>query len=65
MTRLLKAVRKGERSIMVETGLDFVVGDRIAIAATSYDALASDEGIVSSYDSSTGKLDLKSVNAKT
>jgi len=58
MTRLLKAVSKGERSIMVETGLDFVAGDRIAIAATSYDALASDEGVVTSYDSSTGKLNL-------
>jgi len=60
MTRLLKETRKGDRSIMVEPGLDFVAGDRIALAATSYDALASDQCFVASYDSSSGKLNLKS-----
>jgi hypothetical protein len=64
MTRLLKAARKGDRSIMVEKDLDFVAGDRIGLAPTSYGWQASDEGVVASYDPTTGKLDLKAVNAK-
>lgn len=60
MTRLREEARKGDRSITVEPSLDLVAGDRIALAATSYDALASDQGFVESYDSSSGKLNLKS-----
>jgi hypothetical protein len=38
--------------------LDLVAGDRIAFAATSFDALASDETFVTSYDNNTGLVTL-------
>jgi hypothetical protein len=37
MTRLRAPANKGDTSITVETGLDFVAGDRLGLAATSYD----------------------------
>lgn len=42
MTRLLAPALKGVTEITVETGLDLEAGDRLAIAATSFNALASD-----------------------
>jgi len=42
MTRLLAPALKGVTEITVETGLDLEAGDRLAIAATSFNAVASD-----------------------
>lgn len=42
LTRLQAPAKKGDSEAWVETGLDLVPGDRLAFAATSFDALASD-----------------------
>lgn len=42
----------------METGLDWKTGDQIAIAPTNYDYLASDYAIVSTYDATTGNLEV-------
>jgi parallel beta-helix repeat protein len=60
MSRLLAEAKKGENSITVETGLDWVAGDRIALLATSYDRTASDDVFIESYDNTTGILKLNS-----
>lgn len=38
----------------VSPGLDWVAGDEIGLLPTSYNQLASDEGVISSYDANTG-----------
>jgi hypothetical protein len=38
----------------VEPGLDWVAGDRVAIAATSYESTDSEDHIITGYDSTTG-----------
>jgi hypothetical protein len=58
MTRLHAPAKKGDSEVWVETGLDLVAGDRLAFAATSFDALASDQAIVASYDNNTGLVTL-------
>jgi len=60
MTRLRQPVEKGATSLLVETGLDLVEGDRLALAPTSYDPWASSDVTVSSYDEATGALELTS-----
>lgn len=60
MTRLLREALKGDTTITVETGLDFVPGDRIALAATSFDNTASDQSFIKSYDSASGSLTMES-----
>jgi hypothetical protein len=54
MTRLRAPAEKGHQQITVETGLDLVKGDKLALAATSYAYTASDEVIVETYNSGTG-----------
>jgi len=54
MTRLFAEAKKGDKQITVETGLDLVPGDRIALAATTYAFMASDDMFVSTYDNLTG-----------
>jgi len=54
MTRLLAPVDKGVSSITVETGLDWVAGDRIALAATGFIDDEGEDFVISSYDSATG-----------
>jgi len=56
LTRLLKPAEKGQKDILVDKGLDWVVGDRIALLATSFDSLATDDGWITAYDNNTGKL---------
>jgi hypothetical protein len=58
-TRLMQPALKGATSITVDTGLDWVADDRIALAATSYDSLASEDVIISAYDTVTGIATLK------
>jgi len=58
LTRLQAPAKKGDSEAWVETGLDLVPGDRLAFAATSFDALASDQAIVASYDNNTGLITL-------
>ena len=54
MTRLLAPANKGDTSITIETGLDFVAGDRLGLAPTSYDHEAVDDVTLTSYTSATG-----------
>jgi len=54
MTRLLRVANKGDTQLYVETGLDFVRGDRLALLPTSYDPDAQDDVFVDSYDNGTG-----------
>lgn len=42
LTRLHKAAHKGSKEIFVEPSLDFVKGDRLGIAPTSFDEFAKD-----------------------
>ena len=60
MTRLLREVAKGDEEILVETGLDLVEGDRIALAATGYAQDAGEDNFVESYDAARGVLKLTS-----
>jgi hypothetical protein len=54
LTRLVKETAKGDTTIHVATGLDWVAGDLIGILPTSFNQLASDEGEISAYDAATG-----------
>jgi len=58
LTRLHTEVFQGDTEIYVETLLDWVEGDRIAIAPTSFKYEASEEALISSYDRETGKVTL-------
>ena len=53
-TRLVEPALKGDTTFTVETGLDWVEGDRLALLPTSYQWDAWDEIFVVSYDSDTG-----------
>ena len=59
MTRLLQEANKGDKEIFVETGLDLIAGDRIALLATSYKYEAGEDFIITSYDNVTGKIVLE------
>lgn len=54
LMRLHAEASVGATSITIDTGLDLVAGDRIALATTSYVNYAADEVFVTSYDSATG-----------
>lgn len=56
MTRLYSEVLKGQTSCFIGKDLDWVQGDRIAIADNSFDSMRSDERIIESYDKITGEL---------
>lgn len=58
MARLTQNVNKGDTVIFTDTGLDLVVGDRIAITASSYAWDSGENFFVNSYDSTTGKVDI-------
>ena len=62
MTRLLAPVDKGVSSITVETGLDFVAGDRIALASTGFNNEDGEDFVITSYDSATGVTALSSAS---
>jgi len=54
MTRLLAEAKKGDTSITIAKDLDLVAGDRIALAATSFEHTAGEEAIVKDYVKTTG-----------
>lgn len=54
LTRLQAPALKGDTSITVEAGLDFVKGDRLGLLPTSTENRASDDVIVEEYDTTTG-----------
>ena len=56
MTRLLRAAEKGQSEFYLESGLDIVQGDRLALLATSYDPHTNDDVVVTSYDNSSGRV---------
>lgn len=56
MTRLTQPALKGDDYFYVETGLDFVPGDRLALMPTSYDPHTTDDVWITTYDSSNGKV---------
>jgi len=58
MSRLLRPAEKGQTEIQVESGLDWVVGDRIGLLATAFNSLAADDGWITSYDNTTGLVSL-------
>jgi hypothetical protein len=59
MSRLTAPVSKKDKEMWVETGLDWVAGDRIAIAPTSFEYLASEENFIKTYDPETGFITLE------
>lgn len=54
LTRLAASTAKGDTSITVSPGLDWVAGDKIGLLPTSFNQLASDEAEISAYDTATG-----------
>lgn len=54
MTRLLAEAKKGDTSITIAKDLDLVEGDRIALAATSFEHTAGEDAIVKAYNAKTG-----------
>jgi hypothetical protein len=60
MTRLHAEAIQGATSITVETGLDLIQGDRLALAPTGYDYVTSEEAFVQAYDTATGVVTLVS-----
>jgi hypothetical protein len=48
-----------DTEIYVETGLDLVAGDKIALAPTGLKHDAGENQVVASYDSETGKITLE------
>lgn len=58
ITRLHAEVAKDATELYVEAGLDWVAGDRIALAPTSFTHDRSEDNFVESYDSDTGKVTL-------
>jgi hypothetical protein len=56
MSRLLQPAQKGDTSFFVDTGLDWVAGDRLALLPTSYKWDAWDEVFVDAYDAETGEV---------
>jgi len=56
MSRLLSVATKGADTFTVETGLDWVPGDRIVLLPTGYVRHMRDECFIQSYDNTTGVL---------
>jgi hypothetical protein len=58
LTRLTKQCYMDQTEIYVEPGLDWVVGDRIALGPTSFAHDRSEDNFVTAYDIETGKTTL-------
>jgi len=56
--RLRAEVHRNDSQILIDSGLDLVPGDRLALLPTSYAQDARDDVFVSKYDSSTGLVTL-------
>ena len=59
LARLHKTANKGDTKIYVETGLDLVDGDMIALVATALKFDANENQVVKSYDAVTGVATLQ------
>lgn len=59
LLRLHQVAEKGDSTIFVETGLDLVSGDMIALVATSLKFDASENQFVESYNNETGEVTLQ------
>mmetsp|Transcript_21730 Transcript_21730/g.16040 ORF Transcript_21730/g.16040 Transcript_21730/m.16040 type:complete len:471 (+) Transcript_21730:751-2163(+) len=58
ISRLTSPADAGDKSIYVETGLDWVEGDMIGIAPTNIEYQASDTATIVSYDPDSGRVTL-------
>lgn len=58
--RLHSEVFKGDTIFYTIAGLDWVAGDRIAFAPTSYAHMLSEDNFINEYDRETGKVTLES-----
>lgn len=58
MSRLTQTANIGDSSIYVETGLDWVAGDRIGLAPTAMVFNDTDYAVITTYDSTTGIVNL-------
>ena len=56
--RLRAEVHRNDRTILIDSGLDIVPGDRLALLPTSFAPNAADDAFVQSYDNSTGLVTL-------
>ena len=56
--RLRAEVHRNDTKILIDTGLDLVPGDRLALLPTSYAPDAADDVFVKTYDNSTGLVTL-------
>jgi hypothetical protein len=56
MSRLTQVANKGDTGFFVESGLDWVAGDRLGLLPTSYQWDSWDEIFVVSYDIETGEV---------
>ncbi|CDW80878.1 ipt tig domain containing protein [Stylonychia lemnae] len=59
LTRLRESVYQGDKKLLVDVGLEWKSGERIALAATTLRYLDSDYAIIENYDNSTGILTIK------
>jgi hypothetical protein len=50
MSRLRTPAKKGDTKIFVEDGLDWLSGDKIAVASTSYNHEGAEEFVIQSYN---------------
>ena len=60
LMRLRAEVHRNDTQILIDTGLDLVPGDRLALFPTSYLPETRDDVFVQSYDNSTGLVTLNS-----
>ena len=58
MTRLLESVYPLQEHLVVETGLDWKLGDKLALPATNADTHSSESVIVEDYDPESGLVTL-------
>ena len=58
MSRLRRPAEKGQSEIWIDPGLEIYPGDRLAVLTTSYEAHHNDDVFVSSYDSTSGRVEI-------
>ena len=58
MTRLLESAYPNQEHLIVDTGLDWKNGDKLALPATNIDTHSSETVIVEDYDSESGLVTL-------
>jgi hypothetical protein len=57
VSRLKEEVKKGQKYIYIDSGLDLVPGDRLGLAPTGYINTAIDDISVVTYNNETGRVD--------